>query len=74
MGYTATPEVCWNSNMLCLSMCLSSSCSKFLSGLMYQLRVRTAGASYLQYFEQFRGVRVFFLLCELTELSSGTLL
>ena len=37
LGYTATPEVCWNSNLLCLSMSLSSSCSKFLSVLQFEV-------------------------------------
>ena len=39
LGYTATPEVCKNSNVLCLSMCLSSSCSKSLSGCSLRLLV-----------------------------------
>ena len=35
-GYTATPEFV-GINMLCLSMCFSSSCSKVLSGLRFQV-------------------------------------
>ena len=37
LGYTATPEVSWNSNLLSLSMCFSSSSSKFLSGLLFEV-------------------------------------
>ena len=37
LGYAATPEVSWKSNMLCLSICLSSSCSKILSGLQFKV-------------------------------------